>query len=293
MRARAHYTNKQKTMKLKKILTTGAIFSAAALSVQAAGETVPAEEMAKENEESPWAFAISLDANSHFMSYGANVWKPDTDDIGDEWLFQPSATIDYAINDVSGAYVGIWFDINDLADDPDVGPDLGDDTQEMDVWVGYWHTFGNFTLDLTFQQWYYASETEGIIDFTISYDAMFAPYLKAHTRIEAVGDQEKGTIYEAGVTLYEGEISGVAYAFNAGVAFNFDDFHVEGEDGYAYSFIGASASYVIYSSDSLDVDLHGGLTYFDTDEDNVGNFDSDGDSVGGILTANFGIGFSF
>lgn len=269
-------------MKLKNTLTLGAICASAFLATSAQAE-----------EESPWSFSFSLDANSHFMSYGANVWKPDTDEIGDEWLFQPSASLGYDISETQGLYAGIWFDINSLADDPDVGPDLGDDTQEMDVWIGYWFNVGDFTIDLTLQQWYYASETEGIFDVTVSYDCMFSPYIKAHNRIESVGGQEKGTIFEAGVTLYEGEYEGLSYSFSAGVAFNFDDYHVEGEDGYAYSFIGASASYVIYSSDSVEIDLHGGLTYYDTDEDNVGNFDSDGDEVGGILTASFGIGFSF
>ena len=263
-------------MKLKKIITSGAVCSALLLGAQAQAE-----------EESPFAFNISLDANSHFMSYGANVWGDDTKDIGDEWLFQPSASIDYAINDTSGLYVGIWFDINDLADDPDVGPDLGDDTQEMDVWIGYWKTFDKLTVDFTLQQWYYAGETEGIFDITLSYDMMFSPYIKAHNRFEGVGDQEEGTMYEIGGTLYEGEFKGLAYGFSAGVGFSLDDYHVEGEDGYAYSFLGASASYVIYSNDSLEVDLHGGLTYFDTEKDTTGNAENS------YLTANFGVGFSF
>lgn len=256
-------------------MTTGAACSAFLVASQVQAE------------EDPWSFGVSLDANSHFMSYGFNVWQPDTDDIGDEWLFQPSASVEYAISETSGVYAGAWFDVNSLADDPDVGPDLGGDVQEMDIWVGYWFSTGDFTFDFTLQQWYYASEVEGIFDITISHDSLFAPYLRAHTRFESVGGQEKGTIFETGVTLYEGEIADIAYGFSAGLAFNFDDYHQSGEDGYAYSFLGASASYVIYSSDSLEVDLHGGLTYYNTDEDNVGNIDDD------ILTANFGVGFSF
>jgi len=270
-------TNKQYIlMKLKNILSTGAILSAAVLTAQAA-----------ETEESPFSFSVSLDANSHFMSYGANVWGDDTKDVGDEWLFNPSMSINYAINDTSGLYVGAWFDINNLAADPDVGPDLGDDTQEMDLWLGYWIECGKFTFDFTFQQWYYADETEGIFDVTVSYDTMFSPYIKAHNRIEGVGGQEKGTMFEVGGTLYEGEYNGLSYGFSAGVAFSLDDYHVAGEDGYAYSFLGASASYVIYSSDGLDVDLHGGLTYFDTEKDTTGNAEDS------YLTANIGVGFSF
>lgn len=259
------------------MLTTGAVCSAIVLSAQAA------------EEESAFAFNVSLDYNSHFMSYGANVWGDETEDIGDEWLFEPSVSIDYAINDTSGLYVGAWFDINgvDGAGPGEVGPDLGGDTKEMDLWVGYWVELGKFTLDFTFQQWYYADETEGIFDVALSYDMMFSPYIKMHNRIEGVGDQETGQMYEVGATLYEGESGGISYSFPIGVGFSLDDYHVAGEDGYAYSFIGANASYVIYSGDSLDVDLHGGLTYFDTEEDTTGNAEDS------YLTANIGIGFSF
>ena len=277
-------------MKLKNIVTTGAIFSAAALSVQAAGENVAAEEVAMAKEESPFSFNISLDYNSHFMSYGANVWGDETKDIGDEWLFEPSVSIDYAINDTSGLYVGAWFDINDVdgAGPGEVGPDLGGDTKEMDLWIGYWFSVDKFTFDFTFQQWYHADETEGIFDVTVSYDMMFSPYIKAHSRYEVVGyDQQKGTMFEIGGTLYEGEYKGLGYGFNVGAAFSVDDYHVAGEDGYAYSFLGASASYVIYSNDSLEVDLHGGLTYYDTEKDTTGNAENS------YLTANFGVGFSF
>jgi hypothetical protein len=265
-------------MKLKKILSSGAILSATVLAVQAT-----------ETEESPFSFGVSLDYNSHFMSYGANVWGTETDDIGDEWLFQPSVSVNYAINDTSGLYAGAWFDINDVdgAGPGDVGTDLGGDTKEMDLWVGYWVSFDKLTLDFTFQQWYYGGETEGIFDVKVSYDTLLSPYIKAHNRIEGVGDQQKGTMFEVGGTLYEGEYQGVSYAFNAGVGFSLDDYHVAGEDGYAYSFLGASASYVIYSSDSVDIDLHGGLTYFDTDEDAIGNAEDS------YLTANVGVGFSF
>lgn len=264
-------------MKLKNSLIAGATCAALSLSSQLMAE-----------DESPWSFSASLDFNSHFISYGANVWGDDTEDIGDEILFQPSAQIDYAISDSQGVYVGIWADINSLASgDIDWASGLGSDIQEIDVWLGYWITSGDFTVDFTLQQWYYAGETEGIFDITVSYDTMFSPYIKIHNRIEAVGDQNKGTIYEVGGTLYEGEYEGLSYSFSIGAAFNFDEYHVDDEDGYTYSFIGASASYVIYSSDSLDVDLHGGLTYYDTDKDNTGNAES------GYLTANFGIGFSF
>ncbi len=269
-------------MKLKYTLSLSA-FCASALLIN----TVHAEEV---EEESPFAFSLSLDANSHFMSYGVNVWGSETEDIGDEILFQPSASISYDISETQGVYAGVWFDINGVegAGPGDVGPDLGGDTKEMDLWVGYWFVVGDFTVDFTLQSWLYGGENEGIFDVAISYDTLFAPYVKFHNRFETVGtSQQKGTMVEIGGTLYENEYKGIAYSVGAGVGFSFDDYHVAGEDGYAYSFIGLSASYVFYSSDDVDIDVHGGLTYFDTEKDTTGNAES------GYLTANFGIGFSF
>ncbi len=265
-------------MKLKHVLSIGVFGSSLLLATGA---------QAQEEASSPFSFSVSLDYNSHFMSYGVNVWGDDTKDIGDEFLFEPSASVSYDISETQGLYAGIWFDINSLADNPDVGPDLGDSVQEMDLWIGYWVSLSDFTFDFTLQSWQYGGEVEGIFDVTVSYDTMFSPYIKAHNRFDDVGGQEHGTMFEVGATLYEGEYEGLSYSFPIGLGFSLDDYHVAGEQGYAYSFIGANASYVIYSSDSVDVDVHGGLTYYDTEEKTTGNAES------GYLTANFGIGFSF
>jgi hypothetical protein len=240
-------------------------------------------------EESPWAFSVSLDANSQFMSYGVNVWGTETEDIGDEILFEPTLSASYDFSDAQGIYVGAWFDINGVEDagHGDVGPDLGGDTKEMDLWIGYWFSVADFTFDFTLQSWKYAGENEGIFDITISYDTLFSPYLIIHNRFEDVAGQEKGTIFELGGTLYENSYAGIDYSFSAGMGFSIDDYHVAGEEGYAYSFLGLSASYVFYSTDDLDVDVHGALTYYDTDEDATGNDESS------YLTANLGVGFSF
>lgn len=240
-------------------------------------------------EESPWAFSVSLDANSHFLSYGANVWGPETEDIGDEILFEPTLSASYDFSETQGMYVGAWFDINGVegADHGDVGPDLGGDTKEMDLWVGYWFSVADFTFDFTLQSCKYSGENEGIFDVTISYDTLFSPYLIIHNRFEDVGGTETGTMFEFGGTLYEDSYKGIDYSLSAGLGFSLNDFHVQGEEGYAYSFLGLSASYVFYSTDDLDVDVHGALTYYDTDEEATGN------ARDSYLTANFGLGFSF
>lgn len=261
-------------MKLKNTLTATAVCSALFYGAQsqAANENI-----------SGW---VSFDYNSHFMSYGANVWGASTEDIGDEFLFQPSAGVDVTLTETSGLYFGIWADVNDLSEDTSIGSNV----QEIDVWLGYYITLGDFTFDLAYQAWMYAGENEGIVDLTVSYDTLLAPYIKFHNRIEGVGTQQKGTMIEVGGTLYEYTIedNGLAFSFPIGLGFSLDDYHVVGEDGYAYSFIGASFSYPLPISDAYGSwDLHGGLTYFDTDKDATGNAES------GYLTANFGVGVSF
>lgn len=260
-------------MKIKNTLSAGAVCSALLLgaNAQAANENISA-----------W---VSFDVNSHFMSYGLNVWGANTEDIGDEALFQPSAGVDITLTESSGLYFGIWADVNTLAD-----ANIGSNVQEVDVWLGYYITLGDFTFDLAYQAWMYAGENEGIVDFTVSYDTMLTPYIKFHNRIEAVGGQQKGTMIEIGGTLYEYTVEDteLSFSFPIGVGFSLDDYHVAGEDGYAYSFIGASFSYPLPISDAYGAwDFHGGLTYFDTDKDATGNAES------GYLTANLGFGVSF
>lgn len=263
-------------MKLNKILIAGAICSASLLTAQA-------------EEESALSGWVSLDVNSHFMSYGANVWGDETEDIGDEILFNPSAGLEYSFDEKGAVYIGAWADINSLATgDVKHFSSAGGDVQEIDLWIGYYFTVGDFTFDLAYQSWLYAGENEGIVDFTVSYDFLFSPYIKMHNRVEGVGDQETGTMYEIGATVYEGEIGdNFTYSIPVAMGFSFDDFHVQGEDGYAYSYIALNGSYALPIDFLGDWDLHGGITAYSTDEDTTGNDDSS------YLTASFGIGLSF
>ncbi len=217
--------------------------------------------------------SISLDYNSHFMSYGLNVWG--TEDIGDEVFFNPSIGINYALSETSGVYAGVWAEISDLDSDPPIG----DNIQEVDIWAGYYFAAGDFSFDIALQQWIYASEVEGILDFTIGYDAKFSPTLTIHNRIEAVGTQNKGTMLVLAGSFYEGDV----FSVSANIGGSLSEFHVDGEDGYAFSSVTLGFGTPISES----VDFHGGLSFYHTDEDTTGNADST------YLTLNLGIGMSF
>lgn len=225
---------------------------------------------------------LSLDFNSHFMAYGLNTWGAETEDIGDEFLFQPSIGLEFALPNGSAVYTGLWADVNDLADG-----DLGR-IQEVDVWIGYYFPVGDFLVDFAVQQWYTGGETEGIFDAKISHTGAFSPYLLAHTRFESIGNQNKGTLFEVGATLYETSFHTVEVSVPFAVGFSFDDFHADDEEGYAYSKIGLDFAMPLGIPEGYGAwDLHGGLTYWQTDRDYTGNAKS------GYLTASLGAGVGF
>lgn len=229
--------------------------------------------------------SLSLDFNSHFMSYGANVWGASTEDIGDEFLFQPSAGISFALSEGSAIYSGIWADVNDLAPSS-----IADSVQEIDVWIGYYFTVGDFKIDFTLQSWMYASETEGIFDVTVSYDTMFSPYIKAHNRFESNGSQEKGTIFEVGGTVYSTTVGSVSLSVPVAVGFTLDEYHVAGEEGYVYALTGVKFSMPLGIPDSYGTwDLHGGVVYYDTEYRTT----PAGNTETGYLTASLGVGVAF
>lgn len=225
---------------------------------------------------------LSLDYNSHFISSGANVWGDETRDIGDEFLFQPSISLEFALPNGSAIYTGLWSDVNDLAEG-----DLGN-IQEVDVWLGYYFPVGDFVVDFAVQQWYYSGETEGLFDVTISHTSRFSPYVRAHTRFESVGDQNKGTMFEVGGTLFETSIESVDLSVPVAVGFSPDDYHVDDEEGYGYSNIGIGFQMPLGIPESYGAwDLHGGLTFWHTSKDFTGNAESS------YLAASLGVGVGF
>ncbi len=227
--------------------------------------------------------SLGLDYNSHFMSYGANVWGSDTKDIGDDILFNPSLGLNYALSDTTGVYGGIWGDINDLSDSP-----IADNIQEVDIWLGYYFGAGDFSFDLTFQQWYYANEVEGIFDINIGYDTKFAPTLTIHNRYEGVGTQEESTMFVLGGTFYESAYKGFDYSIGANIGGSIDDYHQAGEEGYAFSSVSLGFSSPLTIGEGLgDWDFHGALTLYHTSTETVDNPENT------YLTLNLGVGMAF
>lgn len=227
--------------------------------------------------------SLSLDLNTHFISYGADVWS-----AGDDWqdsLFNPAVDITWDLGNGVSLYTGIWADINDNATDS-----LGGNFQELDWWFGA--SFGlveDLTIDIVFQQWYFASETEGIIDVILAYDApILAPTLTIHNRIEENGAQKNGTVVDLGIS-HTIEVEGVSITIPANIAWASDEFH-GGRDGFAYACIGLDVSVPLtFIPEELGSwDVHGGVKYWHTNEDVI-----PGNPEDNFVTGTIGIGTSF
>jgi hypothetical protein len=230
------------------------------------------------------SFTGALDYNTHFMSYGVNVWGAETDETFDGGTFNPSASVSVDLGEGWSFYTGVWADVNDYA-----SSSIGDKFQEVDVWAGLAYSFDSWKVDVAFQQWYYAGETEGIVDLTISYDTLLSPYLRLHNRVEGVGGQLKGTIAELGGTLYSGEFEGISLSVPLALGFAVDDFHVADETGFVYAKVGAAMSYPLPVSEDYGAwAFNASVNYWHTDEDLTGNATGEG-----YLTMGAGVSVSF
>lgn len=229
---------------------------------------------------------LNLDFNTHFVSYGWDVWA-DGSSMSDP-TFNPMLELAFALPADLTFTLGTWWDMNSKAESS-----IGGRIQEVDVWSGLSYTYEKFTVGATYQAWMYASDTEDILDIKFAYDCFLSPSLTVHNRLdEGASGGNTGTVLALGLS-YGLEAGPVSISFPFSLAYFLeDDFHPGSTDsGFGYASIGATASLPLtpYIGSSYgEWDLHGGLTYYFTDEDVVGNTSQDS-----FLTANLGLGLSF
>lgn len=227
--------------------------------------------------------SLSLDYNSHFISYGADVWGAG-DDLSDA-LFNPSLELVFQMTENVSFILGTWWDVNDNAIS-----DIGGSIQEIDVWAGIGFGLGPVDVTLLYQEWLYGGESERIIDVILALpDVFLSPTLTLHNRVnEGASGGDNGLVAVLGVE-YGFELGAVDFAIPANIAAATDEFH-GGDSGFAYASIGLNATVPLtFVKEELGAwNLHGGFTYFYTDDDVIpGNPDDS------FLTANFGIGIDF
>lgn len=233
----------------------------------------------------------SFDFNSHFMSYGWDVWGGGSD--GD-LLFQPSFGLDVYLGNGVGVYTGIWMDINEEAPGTITG-----DVQEIDLFIGTYFSVGDISMDLTYQEWYWASDVERVLDLNIGFDAPFSPYILLHGRIDgndSGGTPEEGLVIEAGGSYgFDPESTGgIDISISGAIGYiATDDFHIfaapTSDTGIGYYNIGLDFVLPLGIPEGLGAwDLHAAIDLFHTPDDVV-----PGNPEETFMTYNLGIGFAF
>ncbi|WP_411827727.1 hypothetical protein [Luteolibacter sp. AS25] len=267
----------------RNILGTAAVTAALSGATAIAGtEMTPAPPMEMPSED-VISGTLSLDFNSHFISYGFDVWQDGVDNS--DYGFYPSAELAFALPYDFTLTTGVWVEINGKAPGAITA-------QETDIWVGLSKSFGAFSAGITYQEWFYGGDSEDVIDLSFGYDTFLSPSLTIHNRVgEGASGGDTGTIFVFGVS-YDVEAGPVTFSFPASVAiFATDEFHGAGLDsGYGYSSVGVHATLPLtpYIGEGFgEWDFHTGVDFYFTEDDVIGNENNYPFNV------NFGIGCSF
>ncbi|MBC7785776.1 MAG: hypothetical protein H7144_18265 [Burkholderiales bacterium] len=197
-----------------------------------------------------YTFSAGVDATSHFISFGADVWGG-----GDEYSpFSAKSTafgygtLTAAFSDQLSGFVNIWSDLNDNVDSAIGGP-----IQEVDFNVGLAYTVDKFTIGVAHNYWLYAGDNENAVELSIGFNDAdmisegFAlnPSLLIHWRYDGQGAQDESGVVQLGVkpawTFAKESEYPITLAVPAAVAL-FTDSYQGGDSGFAYANIGLSAS---------------------------------------------------
>lgn len=280
--------NKYRTTRMHAPLAALMLVSGTALAGTEMTTTAPAPVTAPA--EDVVSGVLKLDFNSHFVSYGVDVWGDD--DHMTDMGFNPMLELAFALPGGFTATLGTWWDVNSKGDSSTSVSNIGGQLREVDVWVGLAYTYDKFTVGVTFQDWLYNSATEEILDVKFSYDCLLAPSLTIHNRLGAGGSGgEEGTVLVLGIS-HSIEAGPVTISFPVSIAYFLqDDFHPGStESGFGYGAIGVAAALPLspYIGEAIgDWTLNAGVTQYITDNEVVGNFDDN------FLTSTIGLSLAF
>lgn len=266
-----NYRNRIQTPLIALALASGLASAGTTETTAAAPAPAPEEDVV--------SGVLKLDVNSHFISYGADVWGNGWD-LGDA-TFNPMLELAFALPADLTFTLGTWWDVNSKAESS-----IGNQVQEVDVWAGLAYTYEKFTVGVTYQNWMYASETENILDLKLAYDCFLSPSITVHNRLDvgaagsfdstgAFSPGDEGTVVVFGLG-HSIETGPVTWSFPLNVAwFVTEEFHAVGADsGIGYASLGANASISLtpYISECYgDWSFNAGLTYYVTDDGVIPN----------------------
>ena len=227
----------------------------------------------------PVSGTLNLTLDTHFVSYGQDVWAAGTD--WNDALFHPSFELAFDLGGGWKATLGTWWDVNDNA-----SSNIGDAIQEIDVWAGIGYTTGKWSFGVAYQEWMYASQSERIVDFKVAYaDGLINPSVMFHGRVDGAEPFDTGVATVLGVapTAAAGPVT---FSFPLQVAFDTDGFH-GGDAGFSFASAGVGASVPLEFLPGKWA-LNAGVTYYHTNDDViVTNPDSD------FVTGSIGLGLTF
>ena len=218
---------------------------------------------------------VGTSYNTHFISYGADVWGGGTDFYGDRSTTFVWGSVNVQATDMLSFNLGAWADVNNNTTSA-----IGGQLQEVDVWFGGKLAIGKATVGATYQLWNYAGDVEEIVDLSLGFNdsgllpIALNPSLTWHIRTDGNGTQEEGSAVVVSIGPSFKLTESLSLTIPAGVGFFLDDdFQGGTEDGYAYSYIGASLGIPLsfippaYGSWAVNFDL---IAYF-TDSDAIPN----------------------
>ena len=211
----------------------GALFAIFSNATASAAENVSAD--------------VGVSYNSHFVSYGVDVWRGGSHFYGDRATTFVWGDLAIKATDALTFTLTLWSDNND-----NTVSRIGGHIQEVDFDPGFTYAMGKVTFGAGYNAWSYAGDVEESVDLSLGYDdtglifpgIAFGPKVTWHDRVSGNGSQKVGSavVFSVGPSLPLGE--GLSIAVPAGVAFfTTDDFQGGSRSGYGYSYIGGSLGY--------------------------------------------------
>lgn len=173
---------------------------------------------------------LSLNADSHFASFGHDVWGR-----GHNFLFHPSVEFTKTVTSDFKLILGTWWDVNSMS-----GPaysKIGKHIQEIDVWGGASYTMGKVTVTGLFQDWMYNGHSEKAAEVKVSVDTFLKPALLVHQRfLSETGGNKDGTLalLSAG---YDFTVGPVSFSIPAAVSVETSGYH-GGKSGVGFGSLG-------------------------------------------------------
>jgi hypothetical protein len=253
----------------------------AGMATHAIGAEVEAE---VEETEAPFVSGtLILSGNTHFVSYGQDIWGTGNDWGHNSPVFNPSIELNFDLGKGWSGILGTWWDVNNNADSS-----IGNAVQEVDVWAGVAYGVEKWSFKLLYQDWMYASQSERIVDFIVGYEHWLNPSLTLHARV----DNDIGPDFENGLATVLGvapgtDVGPVTLTFPLKVAFDTDGFH-GGDAGFSFFSAGIDAGVPLTFIPEGDWRFNAGLVFYYTNDDVIPTNPDEA-----FITANLGVTLAF